>query len=393
KRNTTESYEAIFKGLHWLGITWDEGPDIGGPYGPYFQSQRNTIYEKYLNLLDKRGFLYEDQGAIRFRSPRKKITVADLVCGNIEFDLSNPITHPDMTIRRPDGSWIFHFVNVIDDIEMQISHVIRGEDHLSNTPKHIELYHALDAVPPLFAHIPLILNKEGKKLSKRDGGASLDLYIEKGYAPEAVANYLCLLGWSPKDNREFFTLEEIIQKFELSQINRRNAVFDTDKCYWLQGQHTQKMPLSRYRELALPYIQRAGINYPSLDELDKVLEIVKEKVRLFSDIPSWIRCFFDENFEIEPEAQQKVLSQPGTSDRLKALRQALAASPVWQLETIEATFKNLASQKSEKTGNYIHPARVAVSGRTVGPSLYHMLQILGQEKTLARLQKAEALAS
>ena len=201
-RNTDEAAAAIYEGLRWLELSWDEGPHAGGNFGPYFQSQRDDIYERHLTKLQGAGYIFEDQGALRFRSPREHVIVNDIVCGKIDFDLTNPGTHPDMTLRRPDGSWIFHFVNVVDDIEMKISHVIRGEDHLSNTPKHIELYRALGAEPPQFAHIPLILNRDGSKMSKRDQGARVASYIEQGYAPEAVRNYLCLLGWSPKDNRE-----------------------------------------------------------------------------------------------------------------------------------------------------------------------------------------------
>ena len=169
-RNTAEATQAIYDGLRWLGLEWDEGPHAGGNFGPYFQSERNDIYERHLKKLEDGGHLFEENGAIRFRSPREHVVVDDVVCGKIDFDLTNPETHPDMTIRRPDGSWIFHFVNVVDDLEMQISHVIRGEDHLSNTPKHIELYRALGAEPPRFAHIPLILNQDGSKMSKRDVG-------------------------------------------------------------------------------------------------------------------------------------------------------------------------------------------------------------------------------
>ena len=155
--------------------------------GPYLQSQREEVYQRYLAQLEIKGHVYTDEGSIRFRSPRKTVVVDDIVCGRIEFDMTNPGTHPDMTIRRPDGSWIFHFVNVVDDLEMQITHVIRGEDHLSNTPKHIELYHALGAKPPAFAHIPLILNHEGKKLSKRDGGSSVAYFIESGLRARSAA--------------------------------------------------------------------------------------------------------------------------------------------------------------------------------------------------------------
>ena len=207
-RNTEEAARAIYDGLHWLGLEWDEGPQAGGDFGPYFQSERNAIYERYLKQLQDGGHIFEDGGALRFRSPREHVIVDDLVCGRIDFDLTNPNTHPDMTIRRPDGSWIFHFVNVVDDIEMKISHVIRGEDHLSNTPKHIELYRSLGAPLPCFAHIPLILNRDGTKMSKRDQGASVKTYIRSGLLTAAVRNYLCLLGWSPKDNREKMDIDD-----------------------------------------------------------------------------------------------------------------------------------------------------------------------------------------
>jgi glutamyl-tRNA synthetase len=205
-RNTEEATAAIYQGLRWLGLNWDEGPHVGGDFGPYFQSQRNEIYQRYLQQLQDAGHIFEDHGALRFRSPREHVIVDDLVAGKIDFDLSNEQTHPDMTIRRPDGSWIFHFVNVIDDMEMRISHVIRGEDHLSNTPKHIELFRALGVEPPRYAHIPLILHRDGSKMSKRDQGASVDYYIKRGFLPEAVRNYLCLIGCSTKDNREKFTI-------------------------------------------------------------------------------------------------------------------------------------------------------------------------------------------
>src|SRR3954454_6165165 len=240
-RNTEEAAAAIYAGLRWLDLNWDEGPEVGGNYGPYFQSQRSDIYERYLKRLQDGGHIFDDQGALRFRSPREHVTVDDLVCGKIDFDLTNPGTHPDMTVRRPDGSWIFHFVNVVDDIEMRISHVIRGEDHLSNTPKHIELYRALGATPPRFAHIPLIMNTNGSKMSKRDQGASVDYYIKKGYRPEAVRNYLSLLGWSPKDNREKMSIDETTKIFDLSNVVRSHATFDPVKLHWLNGEYAREL--------------------------------------------------------------------------------------------------------------------------------------------------------
>ena len=384
-RERDQAVQVIYDGLRWLGLDWDEGAGLGGSYGPYFQSERNAIYENYLNLLQAKGVVYSDEGALRFRSVRKSVIVDDLVCGRIEFDRS---TDPDMTIRRPDGSWIFHFVNVVDDIEMKISHVIRGEDHLTNTAKHVEIYEALGVRPPRFAHIPLILNRDGSKMSKRDEGSSISSYIEQGYAPEAVRNYLCLLGWSPKDNREKIEIEEVIKLFDLATINRRNAAFDIDKCLWLNGQYVLQMALRRFWELSEPFVRKAGI--PICDEryLFKVLEIVKEKIKLFQDVPDWIGYFFTENFAFDPEAVAKTLKSPGALGRLRQLRERYAAQEDWSAAGLEAALKKLGAEIDCKTAELVHPARVAVSGRSVGPSLYHMLEVMGQPRVLQRMDRA-----
>ncbi|HRJ72341.1 MAG TPA: glutamate--tRNA ligase family protein [Terrimicrobiaceae bacterium] len=392
KRNTAEAMQAIYDGMNWLGLDWDEGPDKGGNFGPYRQSERNAIYEKHLAVLQAGGHTYEDEGAVRFRSPRKNVLVEDLVCGRIDFDMSNPATHPDMTIRRPDGSWIFHFVNVVDDIEMQMTHVIRGEDHLSNTPKHIELYRALGAEPPKFAHIPLILNHEGKKLSKRDGGSSVAYFVENGYVPEAVLNYLCLLGWSPGDNREMLGLDEVRGLFDLTEINRRNAIFDLDKCFWLNGQHIIQMTLDRFTDLALPFIDRAGIAYGSRYALQKALAIVKPKIKHLNDVPAWIGFLFTEEYPTEPESLEK-LRKPGALDRLASLGEAFSGLADWTHPAIEASLKATAAALGVKAGELVHPARVAVSGKSVGPGLYEMFEVLGKERVLARFAKAPALVA
>lgn len=392
-RNTEEAKQVILDGLHWLGLDWDEGPKKGGNHGPYYQSERNALYEEYLSRLEKGGHLYEDNGAIRFRSPREKVVVEDEICGRIEFDLTNPGTHPDLTLRRPDGSWIFHFVSVVDDIEMKITHVIRGEDHLSNTPKHIELYRALGAAPPRFAHMPLILNRDGSKMSKRDEGAALGAYPDEGYAPEAVRNYLSLLGWSPKENREIISTEEVIALFELHQINRRNAAFDLDKCFWINGQYLLSMDLARYAELAIPFLGKAGITWPDWETLEKVLAIVKPKVKLLKDLPDWVAYFLTEEFSFDEAAVSKSLSGPLAVERLSALRDAYAALPAWNLVSLETALKETAAKLGAKVGELVHPARVAASGRSVGPGLYEMLEVLGKERILARFEKGIAKAS
>jgi glutamyl-tRNA synthetase len=276
---------------------------------------------------------------------------------------------------------------VIDDIEMKISHVIRGEDHLSNTPKHIELYKALGATPPNFAHIPLILNRDGSKMSKRDEGASVATYLEQGYAPEAVRNYLCLLGWSPKDNREKIDIEEVVKLFELEKINRRNAAFDLDKCFWLNGQYVAQMPLDRFIELARPFMERAKIDVSNEKYLRDVLAIVKEKIKLFKDVPEWTSYFFTEDYEFDPEAEKKVFGKSEAAGHLKALRDEFDKIDKWDLQTLESALKSLAQKLGCKTGDLVHPARVAASGRSVGPSLYHMLEVMGKDRVLKRFDR------
>jgi len=394
-REREDAVAVIYEGLRWLGLEWDEGGDKGGKFGPYFQSERGAIYEKYLKTLEKKWLVYEDQGAIRFRSPRRPVVVDDIVCGRIEFDRS---MEPDMTIRRPDGSWIFHFVNVVDDIEMKISHVIRGEDHLTNTSKHVALYQALEIEPPRFAHIPLILNRDGSKMSKRDEGSSIATYIEQGYAPEAVRNYLCLLGWSPKDNREKLDIEETIQLFDLEKVNRRNASFDLDKCNWLNYQYLAQMPVSRFRELSLPFIEKAGIHVTDEAYLIDVLKLVQEKIKFLKDVPDWIGYFFTEDYEYDPEAVAKTFGGAGRAEgstkvdpdvisRISKLRETYQSIAEWNPEALENALKTLAKSIPCKTGELIHPARLAVSGRSIGPSLYHMLEVLGRLRVLTRLER------
>jgi glutamyl-tRNA synthetase len=383
-REKEAAVQIIYDGLRWLGLEWDEGGDKGGPFGPYHQTERNDIYRRYLKVLEQKGLAYEDEGAVRFRSPRRLVVVEDEICGRIFFDRSQ---EPDMTIRRPDGSWIFHFANVVDDIEMRISHVIRGEDHLSNTAKHIELYHALEHEPPRFAHLPLILNQDGSKMSKRDEGASVGSYIEQGYAPEAVRNYLCLLGWSPKDNREMIPIEEVITLFDLSKINRRNAAFDLNKCLWLNGQYMRQMSLERFGELSLPFLTAANIKTPGKDYLLQVLALVRERVKLFREVPDWVDYFFTDDYPYDAAAVAKALGKPGALDRLAQLAEAFRQIPDWSADALEASLKSVAANAGLKTGEFIHPARVAVSGRAIGPSLYPMLAVLGRNRVLLRLER------
>ncbi len=389
-RHVEEAVSVILDGMRWLGLDWDEGPEVGGDCGPYYQSERGEIYARYLEKLRANGHVYEDAaGATRFRLPRKALEFDDMVCGHIAVDRSKTTTpsgepEADMTIRRPDGSWIFHFVNVVDDAEMGITHVIRGEDHLSNTPKHIELYEALGVTPPQFAHIPLILNRDGSKMSKRDQGASISNYIEAGYLPEAVCNYLCLLGWSPKDDREKIEVDEVIRLFDPSKINRKAAQFDIEKCNWLNSQYIVSMELPRFAEVSVPWLQKAGIEFGSMDALLPVLALVKEKIKQLPEVAGWVDYFFTDNYVFDPEAVEKTLRKPGALDRLAQLSAAYAGVESWAAPTLEIKLKETAVAQGCKPAEFIHPARVAASGRGVGPSLYHMLEVLGKTRVLAR---------
>jgi glutamyl-tRNA synthetase len=388
-RNTEEAAAAIYEGLRWLGLNWDEGPHVCGNFGPYFQSQRNEIYERHLKRLQEAGHIFEDQGALRFRSPREHVIVDDLVAGKIDFDLSNEQTHPDMTVRRPDGSWIFHFVNVVDDMEMRISHVIRGEDHLSNAAKHIELYRALGAEPPRFAHIPLILNRDGSKMSKRDQGASVDYYIKRGFLPDAVRNYLCLLGWSPKDNREKMPIDEVVKLFDLNKIVRSHATFDPDKLHWLNGEYAHELSDERFQELARKALTASGIKLETFsdDYIRSALETCKGKINTFDELPAYCGFYFNDDFEYNAEGVAKHFTAEN-KPQLLAVRDAFAGLEKFNAAEIEATLKATAARLGLKPAVLIHPTRLAVTGSNAGPSLYHLLEVLGKGKVLARIDRA-----
>src|SRR5437868_1224829 len=371
-RNTEEAAAAIYEGLRWLELQWDEGPHVGGDFGPYFQSQRNDIYERHLKKLQNADHIFEDKGALRFRSPREHVIVDDLVAGKIDFDLSNEQTHPDMTIRRPDGSWIFHFVNVVDDMEMKISHVIRGEDHLSNTPKHIELYRALGAEPPQFAHIPLILNHDGSKMSKRDQGASVDYYIQRGYLPAAVRNYLCLLGWSPKDNREKIDIGDIVRIFDLNHLVRSHATFDPDKLRWLNGEYAHELSDSEFYDRAVVRLRSAGVkidNY-STEYVRRALQTCKGKINTFDELPAYCGFYFTDELSYNPDGVAKHFTAANKS-RLKAVRDTLGRIGNFTADEIETTMKATAAKLGIKVGAIVHPTRLAVTASNAGPSLYH----------------------
>jgi glutamyl-tRNA synthetase len=396
-RNTQAAVEVIFQGLRWLGLEWDEGPissDATGPSkgdrGPYFQSQRKEFYQRRVEALLSRDLAYEHEGAIKFRMSRDPMTMHDLVAGEVtRVPTDREAQDPDFVIVRSDGQPVFHLVNVVDDLEMGITHVIRGEDHLSNTPKHIALFRAFNVEPPKYAHIPLILNQDGTKMSKRETGAALSHYMESGYAPEAVVNYLCLLGWSPKNNREKMPLAEIIEAFDLPQILRHNARFDLEKLKWLNGEYVREMDDERFHELCVHAFAKAGVetNQFPLDYVKAAIDTCKGKFKLFSELPDYAGFYFKDDFEYDAEAAKKEFT-PENKPRLQRLREALANLRSFDADSIGSELAATAKALGVKTGVLVHPTRLACTGRGAGPSLYHLIAVLGRERALARMDRA-----
>jgi glutamyl-tRNA synthetase len=396
-RNTQEAVDVILNGLRWLGLDWDEGPITGdatgpskGDRGPYFQSQRKDNYLRRVEALLSHGLAYEHEGAIKFKMQREPILIPDLVVGDVLRKLTDrEEADPDFVIVRSDGQPVFHFVNVVDDLEMGITHVIRGEDHLSNTAKHIALFRAFGVPPPHYAHIPLILNADGSKMSKRDRGASLTTYGEEGFLPEAVNNYLCLLGWSPKDNTEKLSLKEVVDRFDLPQILRHNAKFDFEKLVWLQGEYCRELPADRFYEMSVHALAKAGLDTNNLDVhyVKAALDTCKGKIKTFSELPAYAGFYFMDKVEYDAEAVKKDFV-PENKPRLEKLRDAFAHAPAFNAETLEAALKETAKTLGVKAGVLVHPCRLAVTGKTSGPSLYHLLQVFGKERVMARIEKA-----
>jgi glutamyl-tRNA synthetase len=398
-RNTQEAVDVILNGLRWLGLHWDEGPltsDATGPCkgdrGPYFQSQRKENYQRRVEALLSHGLAYEHEGAIKFKMQREPILIPDLVVGDVLRKLTDhEEADPDFVIVRSDGQPVFHFVNVVDDLEMGITHVIRGEDHLSNTAKHIALFRAFGVEPPRYAHIPLILNGDGSKMGKRDKGASLASHIEEGFLPEAVNNYLCLLGWSPKENREKIPLAEVVERFDLPQIHRSNAKFDFEKLLWLQGEYCRELPADRFYELAVHALAKAGLDTNALPVayVKAALDTCKGKIKTFSELPGYAGFYFKDSLEYNPDCVKKDFV-PENKPRLEKLRDAFGKLPTFDAASLEAALKAVAAELGVKVGVLIHPTRLAVTGNPHGPSLYHLLEVLGKDKVMQRIERALA---
>ncbi|MCK9315835.1 MAG: glutamate--tRNA ligase [Verrucomicrobia bacterium] len=393
-RNTQEAVDVILEGLRWMGIDWDEGPLSGsdrdackGDFGPYFQSQRSDIYREKIEELKSKGFAYDRDGAVYFKMGREATLIDDLVVGKVRRELTDrEAQDPDFVIVRSDGQPVFHLVNVIDDLLMGITHVIRGEDHLTNTAKHIALFRAFGAEPPQYAHIPLILNSDGSKMSKRDEGASLMAYPEMGYLPEALINQLVLLGWTPGDNKEIVSVEEIIRTFDLCQVHRSNARFDMNKLKSINYEYMRQLSMERFVELGRKAFERTGMLSSGWSEeyVKQALETCKDKVKTFSELPEYAGFYFTEELVYPPEMLESEFTQEAR-ERLAMLRERYTGLEDFSSASLEAVLKALAKELGLKAGPLVHPLRLALTAAKSGPSLYHLMEVMGKERVLKRI--------
>jgi glutamyl-tRNA synthetase len=389
QRSSWEMVSGILDGLSWLGIDWDEGPQVGGPHAPYFQSERLDRYRAAARDLLARGLAVEDEGAIRFKVPPGKTTFVDSVHGPIEFD--NEHIEP-FVILRSDTHPTYHLSVVVDDIDMQVTHIVRGDDHISNTPKQVLLYHAFGATPPAFAHVPLIMGPDKKRLSKRHGATSVMEYEKQGYLPEAMFNFLALLGWGTGSDDELFTREDLVERFTLEGISGGNAVFNTEKLDWFNHQHLLRLGDDELIARLHPRLTEAGYWRDALfgedrDWFVRVLALLKPRAKRLNEFIDQLAPFFVDPAAFDQEGVRKHLSGADAPDHVRALRAAFDATAVWDEPTLERELRALAEARGLKAGTLIHATRLAMTGRMVSPGLFEMLVLLGRDRVLARLDR------
>jgi glutamyl-tRNA synthetase len=433
----------ILEAMRWLRITPDEGPELGGPYGPYTQSERLAIYREYVDQLVDAGHAYhcfctkerlaEMRAAqeaaktsvmydrhclcahtdaerrqmvrdgvphvIRMQMPREGTTSwTDLVRGDVSFE--NALID-DQVLLKADGYPTYHLANVVDDHLMHITHVIRAEEWISSTPKHLVLYQMFGWTAPEFAHLPLLRNPDRSKISKRFNHTSLHWYRDEGFLPEALLNFLALLGWSHPEEKEIFNLDELIAKFSFERFNTTGPVFDLEKLRWMNGVYIRDMAIDALYALAEPFLIRAGIlqEHPTAQDRDFARQCValeQEKVRTLAEFPDRIGFLFNPNFDYEDEAVKKWL-RPAPEHVIPAYRalvERIEATPEEGLtaEQYELIVRQTAEALGVGAGKVIHPTRVAMSGRTVGPSLFHMMELLGKAEVIYRLKRTGDIA-
>jgi len=380
-RSKKEYLDEILDSLKWLGFNWDE---------LYYQSQRFDLYRQYADKLLKDGQAFvektEKGEAIIFKVNPQKIKVVDLIRGEIEFEAES---FKDQVLIKSDGTPTYNFACVVDDADMQITHVVRGDDHISNTPKQILLYQALGFKVPYFAHLPLILSKEGGRLSKRKGATAISDYRKMGYLSAALVNYLTLLGWSPGENREIFEIKEAVKIFDLKNINKTPAVLDLDKLDWVNNQYLKKEDPEKLAGQLVPAL--AGKGYINPQEFDRnyLLSLVKlfqARLTVLNDFVDWADFFFQKEVQIDPAAQEKHLSVD-LSKEFKMFCQRLDQLEDFSIENIETAFRQMVGELGIQAKVLIHPIRVALTGKTIGPGLFEVIHYLGKERVKERMGK------
>jgi glutamyl-tRNA synthetase len=433
ERSSWDMVTGIVDGLRWLGLDWDEGPDVGGPHAPYFQSQRIEKYRAEAYRLVREGRAYycycspeeiqrrradaegrgdawtydraclrrgpeeaarlDAQGvprAIRFRVPEGETTFTDLVRGEISF--AN-VHIEDFVILRSDGHPTYHLSVVVDDIDMEMTHVVRGDDHISNTPKQILLYHAFGRTPPRFAHVPLILGPDKKRLSKRHGATSVMEYSRLGYLPEAMMNFLALLGWSPGGDREVLSRDELIALFTLEAISGGNAVFNTEKLDWFNQQHIARLTASDLLARIESRLREAGLWRDTLGSsesawIEAVIDLVKPRVRTLDQLVSELEPFLRDAPDMDEAAVAKHLSSTEIRDALPRLTARFDTVEPFDALSTEQALRSVAEEHGLKAAALIHATRVAVTGRAVSPGLFEVLALMGRRRVIARLSVA-----
>ncbi len=381
-RSTQEATQSILDSLTWLGLDWDEGP--------FYQSQRLAIYQEYVEKLLKQGdATYIDDPekgrAVRFKIKDVITDIDDLIHGKIKFDTA---LLEDFIIQKGDGFPTYNFACVVDDGLMEITHIIRGDDHISNTPRQIALYHALGFDLPKFAHIPMILGEDGTRLSKRHGATSTVEYRELGYLPEAIINFIALLGWSPGNDQEFMTRQEMVEKFSLKRVNKASARFDTVKLDWMNSKYIRDLPADSLATKLRYYIEKAGFDSSQLSVvwLQKLIELYKERFKTLSEFMKQTYPFFPNEIEYDKKAVEKFLKKDGASVLISDTYEKLQELERFSIEEIEDCLRKITTHHGIGFGKLAQPLRVAIVGKSASAGIFETLELLGKKKTLNRLE-------
>ncbi|MBI3617797.1 MAG: glutamate--tRNA ligase [Candidatus Omnitrophica bacterium] len=376
QRSRQEFVDEILDSMRWLGLAWDE---------LYYQSQRFDIYRKKTQELLDQDKAYKDGEAVILKMPAQEIKIDDLIRGEIVFDTA---TIKDQVLMKSDGSPTYSFACVVDDAAMEITHVIRGEDHISNTPKQIMIYQALGLKPPKFAHLPLIMGDEGR-LSKRTGAVAVSDYRKDGFLPEAIVNYLMLLGWSPGGNQEKVGLACAVKKFSIKKVNKAAAIFSMDKLKWLNGQYIKEMPAGKLTDLIIPFLKEKGYISADFDRerLEKIVDLFKVRMATLTDFLEWADFIFVDKLTVGGETRQQHLSHD-RSKEFQLLSERISRLDTFDAASLEKVFRDLVAELGIQASELVHPVRVALTGKTIGPGLFDTMAILGKEKTVQRLQAA-----